>query len=72
MLKLPKTLKQADDSVEHAFDNFLIIEKRFILKLFEKRREVLILMDKSAGVNYSDAKENLIRLIEKHIKRKAV
>ncbi len=68
ILKFPETLKKAEETPGNAFDKFISIEKEFILGLFDRRREFIVLIDKSAGTKHSGAKEELIRLIEEHIK----
>jgi len=47
----------------------LIKEKEldFMWGLFQKRKQLLILIDKSEGTEFGDAKEELIFLLEKHI-----
>ena len=66
---IPEILKQSEEPPGRAFDKFIDIERQSISNLFERRRELIVLMDKSAGTDHSDAKENLIRLIEEHIKK---
>ena len=68
MLGFPEILKKAEKTPGSASDKFMNIEKKFILGLFDKRREFIILMDKSTGTRYSNAKEDMIRLIEEHIR----
>jgi AcrR family transcriptional regulator len=68
LLKLPETLKQAEEASGQPFDKFINIEKPFFLDLFDKRREFIILIDKSAGTCHHDAKEKLICMLEGHIK----
>ncbi|MDD3395083.1 MAG: TetR/AcrR family transcriptional regulator [Anaerotignum sp.] len=68
LLKFPDTLKQAEEAPGQAFDKFVTIEREFFLGLFVRHREFIILMDKSAGTSHSDAKENMIHLIEEHIR----
>jgi AcrR family transcriptional regulator len=68
LLKFPDTLKQAEEAPGQAFDKFVNIEREFFLGLLDRHREFIILMDKSAGTSHSDAKENMIKLIEEHIR----
>ena len=68
ILKLPDTLKEAEKTPGHAFDKFINIEKKCILDMFDKRRELIVLIDKSAGTRHGSAKEDMIHLIEEHIK----
>lgn len=68
LLQFPDTLKQAVEAPGQAFDKFVSIEREFFLSLFDRHREFIVLMDKSAGTSHSDAKENMIQLIEEHIK----
>ena len=66
--KFPDTLNEAIEAPGQAFDKFVNIERDFFLDLLDKHRELIVLMDKSAGTNHSDAKENMIHLIEEHIR----
>lgn len=68
LLKFPDMLTQAVEAPGQAFDKFVSIEKEFLLSLFDKHREFIILMDKSAGTSHCNAKEKMIQLIEEHIK----
>jgi AcrR family transcriptional regulator len=68
VLILPEALKRAEEANGHAFDKFVSIERECILTLFDRRREFIVLIDKSMGTSHSSAKEDLIRLIEEHIK----
>lgn len=69
LLKFPDTLNKAVETPGQAFDKFVNIERDFFLDLIDKHRELIILMDKSAGTNHSNAKENMIHLIEEHIRK---
>jgi len=66
--KFPDMLTQAVEAPGQAFDKFVSIEREFFLGLLDRRREFVVLMDKSDGTSHSDAKENMISLIEEHIK----
>lgn len=68
LLKFPDMLNHAVEAPGQAFDKFVDIEREFFLELIDKHRELIVLMDKSAGTKHSDAKENMINLIEEHIK----
>jgi len=66
--RLPKTLGMAEKSTDNPFDIFMHIEREYMLGLFEKRREFIILIDKSTGTSHEGAKEKFIHMIEEHIK----
>lgn len=68
ILKFPETLKKAEETPGNPFDKFNSVEKEFFLGLFDRRREFVVLMDRSAGTSHSGAKENVIQLLEEHIK----
>jgi len=42
-------------------------ELDFMVELYQKRKQLLILIDKSEGTEFEDTKEELILLLEKHI-----
>lgn len=63
-----ESIKTIDDSISDPFDKFNEIESELILNLFNKRKQCIILFDKSENTKYHDAKDRLINLIEKHIK----
>lgn len=65
---LPETLKEAEASSVMGLENYFNIERKFYVGLFERRKEFLLLMDKSAGTKYSDAKDKMIHMIEQHIR----
>lgn len=67
VLQLPKILKQAEETSDPPFDEFINIEKQFLLDLFDKRLELIILIDKSAGTSQQDSKEKMIKMTEVHI-----
>ena len=50
-------------------EKYKSITEDYILKLLEKHKIFVILMDKSQGTKYETAKEQFIHSIEQHIKR---
>jgi AcrR family transcriptional regulator len=67
---IKETMEKAENSNFHsAFENFEKIEFGMFLDLFEKRKELIILIDKSSGTEYGNAKETIINLTETHIKK---
>jgi AcrR family transcriptional regulator len=68
ILEFPEILKKAEETPGNPFDKFISVEKEFFLGLFDRRREFVVLMDRSAGTSHSGAKENVIQLLEEHIK----
>jgi len=65
---LPDTLKEAEASSDMGMENYFNIERKFYVSLFDRRKEFLLLMDKSAGTKYADAKDQMIHTIEQHIR----
>lgn len=68
ILNLPDTLREAEASPDSGLANYFNIERKLLLHFFERRREFILLIDKSAGTSYHDTKEKLIRITEGHIK----
>lgn len=62
-------LKRAEDcdELQHPFESFQQIELELILNLFDQRKQVLILLDKTSGTKFQNIKEKLIQRIEVHI-----
>ena len=68
ILNLPETLREAEASPNTGLANYFNIEKKLYKRFFEKRREFILLVDKSAGTHHHDTKEKLIVTIEEHVK----
>jgi AcrR family transcriptional regulator len=69
LLMMQETLKEAENSsYYYPFENFQKIESAMFLSLFDKRKQLIILIDKSNGTKYQDAREIIIRSTEIHIK----
>lgn len=65
---LPDTLKKAEAFSYMGMENYFNIERRFYVSLFERRKEFLLLMDKSSGTKYANAKDEMIQMIEQHVR----
>lgn len=63
-----KGKKDRDQGGERIFDVFEEIEINFIMNLFQERKQLIILIDKSEGTEFEGAKEEIINLLEIHIK----
>lgn len=61
-----ENIKDADEA--RIFGMFEEIELDFIMKIFKKRKQVLILIDKSGGTKFEDAQEKLVNLLGEHMK----
>lgn len=61
--------KEEKSGFNHPFENFKKIELDLFLDLFDRRRELLILIDKTNGTRYENAKETIIKMTEIHIKK---
>lgn len=61
--------KEENSGFKHPFENFKKIELNLFLNLFDKRRELIILIDRSNGTKYDNAKETIIKMTEIHIKK---
>ncbi len=68
LIGFPSAIRRAEEVPGQAFDEFMSVGRDFFLELFDMHKEFVILMDKSHGSNYDDAKEKMIRIIEDHIK----
>lgn len=68
ILNFPDTLKEAEASSDMGMENYFNIERKFYVSLFDRRKEFLLLIDKSAGTKYADAKDQMIYMIEQHIR----
>lgn len=66
--QLPQILKEAESTSGMGLENYFNIERKFYIDLLYKRKEFLLLMDKSAGTAYSNSKYEMISAIEQHIK----
>jgi len=67
---MKETLEKAENSdFNSAFENFEKIEFGMFSDLFDKRKELIILIDKSSGTKYDNARETIINLTESHIKK---
>jgi AcrR family transcriptional regulator len=62
------TLKNEKNMRGHLFTQFYLEELELILNLFDKHRQVIILIDKSNGTKFQNAREILVSLMELHIK----
>lgn len=69
LMKLPDTLRQAEESSGLPYEKYINIEKQFFMSLLDKRLEFIILMDKSVGTSHHNAKEEMICLVEEHIRK---
>lgn len=62
-------LENEEDKVgEGIYAEFTKLEVNFIMEIFKKRKQALILIDKSEGTDFEDAQEKLINLLEKHLR----
>ena len=68
LCRLPKTLQNTGIKGGIPFDRAASMDKVFALQLFEHRRALILLTDKSKGTGHQHAKENIIRMIEEYIK----
>lgn len=69
LLMIQKNSEEAANSSNyHPFENFQKIESAMFLSLLDKRKQLIILIDKSSGTRYQDAKETIIHSTEIHIK----
>lgn len=66
--EIRESLKNIEESEKHPFEKFNEIESKIILKMFNKRKQFIILIDKSRGTKYEHAKDLIIGLVEYHIK----
>lgn len=67
---IKETMEKAENSgFNSPFENFKKIEFYLFSDLFEKRKELIILIDKVNGTPYEDAKETIIDMTEIHIKK---
>jgi len=64
----PNTLKVAEDDPSDAYESYNNIEKQGIIRLFDKRKEFIILVDKSAGTIYENYKNKIVDMMEEHIR----
>jgi AcrR family transcriptional regulator len=64
----PNTLKVAEENPSDAYESYKTIEKQGIIRLFERRKEFIILIDKSAGTPHEHARDRIIDLMEEHIR----
>ncbi|AZO95984.1 TetR family transcriptional regulator [Iocasia frigidifontis] len=63
-----KGKKDRDQGGERIFDVFEEIEIDFIMNLFQERKQLIILVDKSEGTEFEGAKEEIVNLLEIHIR----
>ncbi len=57
ILKFPETSKKSKETPGDVSGRFASVEKKFFPGLCDKRREFIVLMDKSSGTGHSGAKE---------------
>lgn len=60
--------EKGKEKVEEFYSVFTRLEIKLIMEVFKKRKQALILLDKSEGTDYENIREDIVYLLEKHIR----
>lgn len=68
-LSVTMILKEEERQNGEPSENFKKVGEKQFLRLFDEHRKVVVLMDKSKGTKHEHAKDELVKMIEKHINK---